>query len=861
MECGKVVTLMPTPEKSVLEFKGHQRQMDVPFVIYADFECVLEQIDTYVSSKTKYIKKHIPCSFSYYVKCSYNDALDKFKIYTGEDASKIFVECIYSECELIYNNYLSNKLKMDNLSPSEILIFNNAINCHICDKNLGNDRVRDHCHISGKFRGASHNLCNIKYQIPKFIPVYFHNYSAYDSHLFVKELATKPSARFTVIPLNKEVYISLSHFTKMNDSHDLEIRFLDTMRFMGDSLDSLANNLTDNDFRTIKNHFQTSKEFDLMKKKGIFPYEYLNSFQKLNDCQLPSRSDFFNKLNNRECSVEEYLHATEVWNTFKCSTLRDYLELYLKTDVLLLTDVFENFRKVCKSIYNLDPSQYYTAPGLSWDAMLKTTNIKLDLLTDVDMYNFFKKAIRGGIVQCVKRHSKANNKYLDDFDNSKPSEFLMYLDANNLYGWAMSEYLPHGCFRWLTIDELNLDPKSIGDDSDDGYVYEVDLEYPAHLHNSHNDLPFCAENKQIGKSKVKKLITDFSPKDSYVIHYRVLKQCLDKGLILKKVHRILAFKQSPWLKSYIDLNTHYRTQAKNEFEKKFFKLLNNAVYGKTMENVDKRKDVKLVTNWHRSNCNRLGAQNWISKTNFHSISIFSEDMVAIQMKRVKTYYDKPIYLGFSVLELSKLKMYDFHYGYMQSKFKTNFELNYMDTDSFIYTIKTEDFYNDIKPDIAQHFDTANFPAENKYKIPLVNNKVLGMMKDENCGKVMKEFVGLRSKMYSINIQNDKDIKKSKGVRKCVLSKYSIDSYRHCLFNKCSISDNMLTFKSKIHQIYTANLNKVILSYEDDKRKIKSDGINTYAWYHYEIEDNPEYELEMLLLEIDKFNREQSNTLF
>lgn len=135
LECGKIVTLMPNPEKSVLEFKDHRRQMDVPFVIYADFECILENVNTYVSSKTKYIQKHIPCAFSYYVRCSYDDALDKFKIYTGEDASKMFIECIYNECEVIYNNYLSNKFIMDTWLPSEILMFNNALKCHICDKN------------------------------------------------------------------------------------------------------------------------------------------------------------------------------------------------------------------------------------------------------------------------------------------------------------------------------------------------------------------------------------------------------------------------------------------------------------------------------------------------------------------------------------------------------------------------------------------------------------------------------------------------------------------------------------------------------------------------------------------------------
>lgn len=212
-----------------------------------------------------------------------------------------------------------------------------------------------------------------------------------------------------------------------------------------------------------------------------------------------------------------------------------------------------------------------------------------------------------------------------------------------------------------------------------------------------------------------------------------------------------------------------------------------------------------------------------------------------------------------VLDLSKWKMYKFHYGYMQSNFKSKLSLNYMDTDSFIYSIQTDDFYADIKTDIGQEFDTADYIENNPYGFPLVNKKVLGKMKDENCGKIMTECVGLRSKMYSLSIQNENEIKKSKGVKKCVLDKYSLASYRNCLFNKCTIYNDMLTFKSKMHQIYSTQLNKVILNYEDDKRKNKSDGKNTYAWYHFEIEEtNRNYELDMLILEIEKLQEEEEN---
>lgn len=840
-ECGKIVAHMPEVDKAVLKFTQHKRQLEVPFTIYADFECILEDIVNVSpsNSKTTTIKKHSACAFSYYIKCAFNNNLNKFKIYTGVDASKKFVELIVKDCKEIYNNYLGVKRAMDRLTSLEEADFQISSNCHICNGLLGSDRVRDHSHLTGKYRGAAHNECNLNYQVGKFIPIYFHNFSGYDCHLFIKDLAAC-EGDIKVIPLNKELYVSLSLHIKMDEKNGLEMRFLDSFRFMADSLDSLVNNLSENDFYTVRSHFSNVHQFKLMNRKGVFPYEYLTSFDVLKERQLPAIEKFFSTLNNKECTIEDYNHAIEVWNTFGCQNIGDYMELYLKADVLLLTDVFENFRGVCKNIYKLDPSHYFTAPGLSWDAMLKITKVELDLLTNLEMYNFCKKGIRGGIVQCSKRHTIANNKYLVDFDVNKPTEYLMYLDANNLYGWAMSQYLPKNNFEWVEdeeFDALSLQEiiENLADDSPVGYIYEVDLDYPEILHDLHNDLPFCAENKLVGGSKYTKLITDFSPKCFYPIHYRNLKHCLSHGLVLKKVHRILSFEQEPWLKKYIDINTEHRKKAKSTFEKNFFKLLNNAVYGKTMENVDKRKDVKITKLWETTNRNRLGAGALIAKPNFHSITTFSEDMVAIQLDRISTLYDKPIYLGFCVLELSKFKMYEFHYDFMQPKFQENLRLNYMDTDSFIYSLKKKDFYTEItETEINERFDTSEYPEGNQFNIKPTNKKVLGMMKDENFGNIMKEFVGLRPKMYAISVQHSKEIKKSKGVKKSVLSTYNLETFRDCLLNNKVYSGDMMTFRSIKHNIYTNKQHKITLSYRDDKRKIMPDGINTYAWGHYKI---------------------------
>ncbi|CAF4934088.1 unnamed protein product [Pieris macdunnoughi] len=307
------------------------------------------------------------------------------------------------------------------------------------------------------------------------------------------------------------------------------------------------------------------EDFKRLTKKGLFPYEFIKDFDTLNYNQLPDLPHFYSSLTDSIISNEDYNHAKDVWNHFNCKNMLDYSNLYLKTDVLLLADIFENFRRVCIKTYDLDPAHYYTAPGLSWDAMLKHTKTEIELLSDIDMIAFIKSGIRGGVSQCSTRYAKANNVYMSDYNAKDKESFLMYFDANNLYGWAMSQYLPTGGFEWVSADtDFN-----VSCSSDIGFILEVDLEYPVDLHEKHSDLPLCPENIPVGDAKEIRLIPNLKNKSKYIIHYRNLIQCLKMGLKLLKVYRILKFKQSPWLKNYIDLNTQLRTRANSDFEKRF----------------------------------------------------------------------------------------------------------------------------------------------------------------------------------------------------------------------------------------------------------------------------------------------------
>ena len=436
--------------------------------------------------------------------------------------------------------------------------------CHICgEKYTDKDvRVRDHCHITGKFRGSAHQECNLKLRIKPEdikIPVIFHNLLGYDSHFIMQQIGEiankngytnkkgeKQDLNINAIPNNMEKYMAF-----MLGNH---LTFIDSFQFMSSSLDKLVSNLPKDDLIYTSKAFK-GKRLNLMSQKGVYPYDFMDSFEKFNQTELPNKDQFYSILNGQHITDDEYDHANKVWNTFMIKTMGEYHDIYLVSDVLLLTDVFENFRKTCMQYYKLDPCHYFTSPGLSWDAMLKMTNIKLELMTDIDMFQFIEKGMRGGVSYITNRYGNANNKYMKEYNEKVPSRYITYLDTNNLYGWAMSQYLPTGNFKWMTDKEISkLDLGKYKADGKKGLIREVDLEYPQELHDIHNDYPvdpekvkvsnnmlsaYCkkiAEKYNISIGLVSKLIPTLIDKKEHVLHYRNLQLYLDLGLKIKKVH-------------------------------------------------------------------------------------------------------------------------------------------------------------------------------------------------------------------------------------------------------------------------------------------------------------------------------------
>ena len=854
--------LMPDGDKSLLQFENFEKQFKAPFVIYADFEALTTPVTKAVrdpsKSYTDAYQKHQPCGYCIYVVRA--DGGEKFKpiVYRGADTVHQFIVKIKEvEEQLMKSIKAVVPMVMTEEDESN---FQTAETCSMCQKPLEQDRVRDHDHLTGCFRGAAHSVCNLeegKKRTRRFtIPVFFHNLKGYDGHLIVSEIG-KHTSRLSAIPQNYEKMISFSF------SH---LRFLDSAAFLAASLDTLVSNLYQEGegrgkFHHSLKHCPHPQHLDMLLRKGVYPYDYMDDWARMAETALPPQAAFFNKLSDSDVSDDDYKHAQQVWNAFNCKTLGDYHDLYMLTDVLLLADVFESFRCTAIDYYELDPALYFTTPNFAWDAMLKKTGVTLELITDYDMYMMFEQGLRGGIAMITHRHAEANNPYMgESYDKEKEHSFISYLDANNLYGWAMSQPLPCGDFKWSEERDVNKLIEMYAENETAGCTVKCDISYPAELHDAHNDYPLAPERKlvtdsmlspyatmtkdalKIGSDVCEKLVPNLLDKEGYVVDIRNLKYYCEQGLIVTKVHSVITFKQSLWMKSYIDFNTAKRKQAKNDFEKDFFKLMCNSCFGKTMENLRNRVDMKFVTSnsmWGgKSVKNDRTVERNIASPLYDGHIIYSEDLTAIKMKKKQLMLNKPIFAGMAILDLSKLHMYRFHYDVIKKKYGEKAILLFTDTDSLCYQIQTDDMYADMKRD-GHLYDLSNFPKDSPF-YDETNKKTLGCFKDECDGAAPGEFCGLRPKMYSLGGGSLPQEKKTgKGVQRGFLKK----KVTHADFRRCLLSDKkadkqqlakFCSIRSHKHHVSTVEISKVGLCCYDNKRYLLDDGITSYSYGHYMI---------------------------
>ncbi|CAN8028499.1 unnamed protein product, partial [Ixodes persulcatus] len=657
-------------------------------------------------------------------------------------------------------------------------------------------KIRDHDHFSGSYRQSLRQGCNLNLRVnKKVIPVLAHNHS-YDLAFILPKLDLFESKDIKVLATRCQ------QFKRLDVGN---LRFLDSLAFLPASLDALVQDLRSKGLENLcclKQAFL--QHVELLARKG-----------------LPPRESFYNKLNDSQIS-EDYRHAQAVFHTFNFKRLGEYSDCYLHLDCLLLADVFQNFRKWTLDTYELDPLHYVSLPVLSLACTLKQTGVKLELLDDVDAYLLIEPGLRGGIVQCAIRNTRANVPGTACFDPDTEVPHILDLEMNGLYASTMRQYLPCADFRWLDRAEIDaLHFQQVPDDASEGYILEVDLDYPRELHDSHADFPLAPEKQGVPlewlspyqKALVEKLhlpqreserglLLTFYPKSNYIIHYRNLKLYLELGLKLKVIHRVLKFSQSAFLKEFIDFNHNLRKQATNAFQKNLSKLIMNSIYGKTIENPRDYNNVVISVSEDEVLKN-------LQKPNLKQFAAISPTVVIFQFSQRTLHLNKPVYAGFSILEMSKLVMYEFFYKQVRRVFP-DARAAYSDTDSFILQITDPNVDSKLATLAETHLDTSGYPDDHPL-FSSTNKMKLGVFKNELPKDYILRFVCLKPKLYSMELASIEHYVRAKGVKRCESRKLTYELYVQTLKQQTLHKITQRTIARKLCENKTVVVEKIGLN--------------------------------------------------
>ncbi len=797
------------------------------FIWFLDFETYQKPINVIKSPKIEQISEQVPFAACLIRWCVNPSFTSKPMMFYGEDV----VEQVYDKLESEYSDVISiieessNQIKTYTKEEEEA--YKKANKCYICGIDFTKYpfiyKVRDHNHISMEYRGAACNRCNLTYaSISRSnFPIFAHNSSRFDQHLLIKGGAHRfESKDIYIIPKTSESYLLFK--TK-------NFQFLDSFSLLPCALSGLADDLLKDGekyFLYTKMFSQNDKHFKLSLRKGVLCYDYIKGLECLKERELPSIDNFYDKLSDNPCTEENYAFAKEFWDGFQCETLYDYVIEYLKIDTMLLCDIFVRFCELTYNNFGLDPSKFVSIASLSWQCALKYTEVSLDALDNREMFDMFQRSIRGGMCGTGnKRYAKANNHELKDFDPLLPNSYIVQLDCVSLYSYCMLKSLPYGDFEF--IDENFFDVEVINQDKEKGYGYLLDVDLvSSQKHMQRLDkIPLAPHHTIVGKeyisdysqkiledsggkpTKYSKLICSHLEKKNYVIYGETLVYYLEEGLILKDINRVIRFKQKPWLKPFILNNVTKRKEAKTKFSSDLFKLLNNTCYGMTLNRQDKQKLIKLVSD------DKTFAKH-VSKNKFVGMKIITPDLVSIELKRESVTLSRPIYVGSTILDISKEHMYKFIYRFLDKA--VDFDLLYIDTDGVvIHILNCKDISTELYEPYNHLFDFSSYPTSHHLHSNKVKKKP-GLFQDELHGVPISEFIALRAKMYSI-LCDSKNIKKLKGVKKSFVKGLSHEAYRDVLLNNTKSEASFYSIRSYNHTINTILQHKTCLSSYDDKR--------------------------------------------
>ena len=719
-------------------------------------------------------------------------------------------------------------------------LHNKETSCYICHAEFipGHSqyqKVRDHCHMTppsfnekegcleSKYLGAAHASCNLARQTTTHHPIYVHNLMSYDSNFFFQHAEKIYTQSVSGIPYNgnKLRCINLGKF-----------RFLDSYQILSGGLAELADDLSssNHDFPLIKQAQLCSEEnLKLMLRKSVYPYEWVRSVKQLKlEKQFPPIDAFYTSLKGKTIDENDYCHGLSVFERLKCKDMLQYTELYCKLDTLLLAEIVFTFRDFVWEFFRIPIENYISAPQITWDACLKYISRPIQLMTKPTDVVTVESSLRGGV-------SFVNNRHETVSDFTK--ECILYLDANNLYGFAQQMPLPMKNYKSIKPEiAQNYNWKNMSMTQKKGYILQVDLEVPKHLHDVFDNLPLAPSHdvitydmlspyskntcsiikglKKATKKADRKLTSTLVRKERYVLHYMCLKFYLQMGLRLKNIHSCLSFTQRPYLKKYIGFLSKQRAKARSEFKKRLFKLLANSLYGKFIQDVRKYCDVKFAFSEKvlQKHCRN---PFYVS----HLAVGKAQNVYMIFIRKAKVTLNRLYAVGFSILELSKLHMFSLWYEELKAKFQDNLELILTDTDSFVVKIKNHSKFQALSK-IRHIMDFSNYDESH----PLYSQehkKVPGYLKDEYPNSDIAEVVAVKSKCYFLKLasnSSDRDHIVCKGMSKRVIKSFPIELYKKCVYeNDIVVKATMPTIRAKKHKLRTVEVTKVCMTSGDDKR--------------------------------------------
>ena len=871
---GEAACQLPSHQQTV-EFKANEKTVLQAITGFCDFECSLQPV-TSEENAVKYrcdncAASDDPSQCSHTVKDIHKQLPTTYSIYFTDKSGKILYSKTKSqEGDVMQDFFITLKTLegrlMSLLQQHREITWNEEYDrihevsnvCHLCHEGFmyypsSRRKVRDHCHYSGEYLGAAHHSCNWKRTQDRSIPIFIHNLKNYDSHFLVQGLKYWDTD-IAGLPYNMEKFRTLNIG---------KFCFIDSFQMLPSSLNVLVNNLRDSnhDFPFVSKLPYCRNEFakQLLLRKGVYPYEWAESIGKLKVTTVfPPLECFFSTLTQSNISDEDYAHGKLVFEFFRCKNMLDYCDLYCNLDTVLLCEVMMAFRKAVKNDFNLDATRYISVPQLAFDAMLRTLDEPIELMSDIDMIIMCEQGIRGGVSFIAERKVQLHNYEAPTADFScedKVQDHLLYTDANNLYSVAQSAPQPAGDYAWCDEEQLTRLNKHINEipvESAVGFILEVDLDYPSHLHESHASMPLVADNQTFNcdnispysrasmtclkghnyakNYKSKKLCTTFKSKKNYVVHYRNLQTYLKQGLKLKKIHRAIRFKQQRYLKKIIEFCTAIRIAAKSPFQKNLFKLMMNSVYGKFLQDNRKHFEVKICR-----------SQKMFDKFNasplYKGHRILSEGVVAMYLSKKIVQLDRLYATGFTILELSKNHMNRSWYEFIQPTLGAdNVSIVLTDTDSLLLHVKNMS-RRQMMDKLTPIMDFSNYP-KNHIRYSEKVKAVPGFFKDENGGNYMTEVIGLKSKCYVTKVlhQYTKDNKEHvvcKGVGGAARKALTLKLYRKCVLDFNQIRTTSYTIRSNKHKLFTQRIRKIALSTTDDKRWLLPCGIHTLPHYYHE----------------------------